>query len=362
MSKRRYNIDLLRILACLAVITIHVSALDMELIKIGSYVWNVRNLFDGLSRFSVPVFVMISGMFMLDPQKTLTIKKLYTKYVLRMLALWIVWELFYAVVHFYNMKYVINASNLIPLLDEAFRGHFHLWYLPMLIGLYIMTPLFRALTEKGDKTILQYFILLFFVFTVLKAMLPLFAGAGDYIYSDFLVFVDKVLVTTTARYSGYYMLGYYLYKYPLEKRHRYILYALGIVGAALNVFISSYFSLRFSEGHGMFDFFYVSVFFMSAGLFVFFKDSLFWIELKGFAEKLVDSLSSCCFGIYLLHAFIVERIYKLGLTVPSLNPALSVPLITLSGFFVSWLIVLAYKSVLSGIKSAFFREKAYVQN
>jgi len=357
MRKRFYYLDLLRVFACFAVIVIHVSALNMDLLQIGGSAWQAKNIYDGLARFSVPVFVMISGMFMLEPSKKLTIKQIYKKYVLHMFLIWIVWELFYALVDFWNMKYSIDLQSIRPIISDVLRGHFHLWYLPMLIGLYIVTPILRVLTEKDDKATLQYFIALFFVFTVLRSMLPIFINPGDQFFIDLLTFIDKIPVTVASRYVGYYMLGYYLHKYPLKMQQRYMSYFLAIIGAALTIMISTYYSLKFNDARGKFDFFYIGVFFMSIGIFVFFKETVSKLDIKGLGAKIIASLSSCSFGIYLLHAFIIERIYKLGLMTSSFNPALSIPVIAVLGFLVCWPIVFIYKAALSKIKKSIFKEK-----
>ena len=169
MSKRIVYLDLLRIFACIAVIVIHVSASNMEAVAIGSSAWRTFNIYDSFARLSVPAFVMITGMFMLDTSKALTMKQLYLNYVLKMLALWIVWELFYALVHFSNMNYTLNAESLSLFIKTVYEGHFHLWYLPMLVGLYISTPILRAITEKDDRKLIEYFILLFFVPQIYRA-------------------------------------------------------------------------------------------------------------------------------------------------------------------------------------------------
>ena len=62
-------------------------------------------------------------------------------------------------------------------ISETFRKLFtgeswsNLWYLYMLIGLYLMLPFYRLLTEKGRENLVRYYIFLNIVFF---ALLPLF--------------------------------------------------------------------------------------------------------------------------------------------------------------------------------------------
>ena len=61
--------DLLRIIATFAVIVLHVSVSKWYESPIREYNWQMFNIYDSLVRWSVPVFVMISGMFFLNPNK-----------------------------------------------------------------------------------------------------------------------------------------------------------------------------------------------------------------------------------------------------------------------------------------------------
>ena len=59
-EKRCYYLDVLRVLACLAVIMIHSSASYLS-VDVNSFGFWIGNIMDSLSRFAVPIFVMISA-------------------------------------------------------------------------------------------------------------------------------------------------------------------------------------------------------------------------------------------------------------------------------------------------------------
>ena len=61
--------ELLRVVAMLAVIVLHVSGGWLESLPVGTTDWHALNMWDSLCRWCVPVFVMCSGMFLLDPPK-----------------------------------------------------------------------------------------------------------------------------------------------------------------------------------------------------------------------------------------------------------------------------------------------------
>jgi surface polysaccharide O-acyltransferase-like enzyme len=60
LSARKNHLDLLRAIACLSVVMIHVSAEYVVRGSAGADFW-LGNLLDSLSRAGVPLFVMISG-------------------------------------------------------------------------------------------------------------------------------------------------------------------------------------------------------------------------------------------------------------------------------------------------------------
>ena len=68
--KRLVYMDWLRVLATIAVVTIHVSAGYVSVLDANNASrWMAGNLFESISRASVPIFVMISGALLLKGQK-----------------------------------------------------------------------------------------------------------------------------------------------------------------------------------------------------------------------------------------------------------------------------------------------------
>ena len=92
------------------------------------------NVYDSLVRFAVPIFVMISGALFL--QRDIPTKIIYTKYILKLSVAYIFWSLIYSLYYGGNLsRHVINFIN----------STFHLWFIPMIIGLYIAYPIIMHL-------------------------------------------------------------------------------------------------------------------------------------------------------------------------------------------------------------------------
>lgn len=86
MKEREYNYDLLRVISMIAVIMIHVSGSWVN--KIIEYLANGRGIselmnpimvcvYHSTSRFAVPCFIMLSGAFVLDNDRTAKYQEFY---------------------------------------------------------------------------------------------------------------------------------------------------------------------------------------------------------------------------------------------------------------------------------------------
>lgn len=98
------------------------------------------------------------------------------------------------------------------------RGKYHLWYLNMIIGLYLITPLLRKITS--DKKSCEYLLILSMIVSiVIPTVFDLFKFISIEFISDIVthisVFIDKI--DMSFGYVFYYILGYYLHKYKLNK-------------------------------------------------------------------------------------------------------------------------------------------------
>ena len=155
---RTLYFDILRILATFAVIFLHSACASWDMDNF-SFDWNVRNIYDSAVRWCVPVFVMISGALFLNPEKHISIKKLYTKNIVRIITAFFLWGTIYAAYNFF----INNDHNLIGFVLNILYGQFHFWFLFMIVGVYISIPILRQIAQ--NKTATKYFLIMAFVFT-----------------------------------------------------------------------------------------------------------------------------------------------------------------------------------------------------
>lgn len=332
-ENRIQYIDLLRIIATFFVIVLHVSANNMFRTDINSNEWNVLNIYNSLSRCTVPVFVMISGTLFLS--KEVNIKKLFTKNILRIFIAFIFWGIIYILV---SGTYTSKTE----FVNMLITGKYHMWFLPMIIGLYLLTPVLKKIAE--DEKMLKYYLVLTLI---ISFCIPWIIN----ILSEFRI--DKINTLTTSiktsfmgnlgisfGYTGYFLLGYYLNKIDLSKNARYIIYILGIIGIILTIILTNIacvLSDKFIEK--FYDNFSVNVLLEAVAVFVFAKYSFK-------TNKFIKYISRICFGVFLIHVLIIENfgvIFKFN--VLSFNPIASVPAICLLVFLTAGVISLIINQI-----------------
>jgi len=93
MTERRWELDVIRIIACFFVVVIHVFAYSVPLDDPKTLEWCISNVTMSIVKSAVPLFFMISGTLFLEKQK-ISLKELYTKNVCKIISVMIVWELF----------------------------------------------------------------------------------------------------------------------------------------------------------------------------------------------------------------------------------------------------------------------------
>jgi len=338
-TSRVVYLDFLRIFAALAVILIHVSDQNLSVSEISSYPWTVFTVLKQAGCWAVPVFIMISGALFLDPDRPLTLRKLYGVNLVRIVTAFFFWALVYAL-----EKYLVYRNFKIAL-SMFLGGRYHMWYLFMIAGLYVATPVVRKITESRQIT--EYFLILSALFLFLiPGVLHLcewldFPGTSS-VLDIFKTNLDTIAYPFPTIYLFYFVLGYYLAKFDLPPRWITCSFAAGIVGylAAVAVKLGS---ASLAGGDSLPLTFDLNSLAVSAGVFLFGKHILGKTRPGPAGLRVLHSLSQYSFGAYLVHALVLSQFRdRFGLTTLSFDPLLSVILIEVcaaaASFFISMLL------------------------
>ena len=343
MNKKRVIwIELLRIMACIGVIGIHAGAQHFRNVPLDSSVWAVSNFYHGINRFAVASFVMISGCLYLDQKRTWDIKRLWIRNILPIGVAYIFWQVFYAVYRIWTAGIAAQGGKavLIKFMVYISKSYFHLWYLPMLIGLLIITPmLWEIVNSSRGKQWEEYIILMYLIFKILPYTVNYFPLPWKEHVMNILHTVQPELVTG---YVGYFVLGHYLSHYEISKKLEYLIYVLGVVLILTAIGLCYITSQKtgkpvqsFYETHTLAGFFWGTSFFL------FFKNHVSKIRWSEKQEKIICYLGSCTFGIYLIHAFFRDILFRLGVE----STRIAIPIIIMMVFGTSLVVVMILKKI-----------------
>ncbi len=322
-TKRLYSFDMIRVIAMIAVVTIHAFAVLIQNHPAASVEFLVGNVADSMTRLGVPLFIMLSGALMLNESKAIDFKKMKNK-TLQIALLLVVWSVFYAVVFQVAVPLMSgDAISIEAVCKSILFGHYHLWYLYTLIALYLVTPLLRLFVRVENQTYIRWFLILSFIFSFLPNTLN-FAlnvmGVENNIVKELEQQFHMGFVGT---YVGYYVLGWYLVNITIPKLHRVALYVAGALGLVVNI-LGVQFLTRVDRPvyEELYDNAGVTVLVYSAAVFLLILNGCKGTRSAAF-EKGVTMISKLSFGIYILHPLFISLFL---IFVPIPNPLLSIVL------------------------------------
>lgn len=334
--KRTTYADVLRILACISVIFIHTSnitVINMNLFNSERW-WN-SNIYFSITRWSVPVFIMISGMFLLKRDEEYI--TLFKNRILKLVILLFIWGYLYklwdAILN--KGKFSFTKATIEIINGNAYS---HLWYIYMLIGIYLLIPIFRVYVKNADDKNIKYFLILWFVFNGVVSIL-----------NKFLNLNIGFKVPVVMNLSGYFIAGYYLNKVDVQAVKRYIFYILGAISLYITIYGSFYLNV---DKKSLDQYFYDNQSFttiiVSFAIFILFKHISFQ-DVNEKVKKIIVQISSYCFGIYLIHLMVLTTLLvvlsRKAKYLDILSRHIDTTIIAFSVFIISLIIVYIMKKI-----------------
>lgn len=325
-KKRLVEFDMLRILACFSVVMLHSAAQSWYSTPVTEMNWLIANSYDAAFRFGVPVFVMISGGLFLNAQGELSLKKLYLGNILRMVVLYLVWSVFYGL--FDCRELPLSSWDFDTVFREILGSRYHLWYLPMIIGIYAVVPILKQWVQNAQKQQVEYFLILFMVFQIGRETFLALTKREVVVFLNGMIKMDMV-----CGYLGYFVLGYYLTHYGIAANREKAIYGLGILSVLANILIGNVLALRAGMAIGeIYDCFGIFTFFIAVALFV------LAVEVWGkrtFSEKMsrgIHEVSKGTLGIYLMHVGMIEFLAAKGIHSTMITPLVGIPMLSVLCF------------------------------
>lgn len=221
-----------------AVLLIHCSANHFARFEIGSLSWLATNFFGTVGRWAVPLFLLCSGAIMNGPAKKIPLKKLFSKYLLRLFLFLTASSLLYEAVGVLRAQ---TAVSLPEFLLGAGRNllygnsHYHLYFFWFIFALYLALPLTQLVVGFASEQEYRHIILAFFVCGAVLPFLQYYPPVSQ-MYSSLLYFVLPVAFFC----PGLGLIGWYLRLHPPKRLSGpFLLYLGGLTVTFVGTWIRS---------------------------------------------------------------------------------------------------------------------------
>lgn len=314
-------IDTLRAIGAISVILLHSTVSLVNKFDLSTDWW-IAHILNSITRFAVPIFLMISGVLLLG--RNYTIKEFLTKRLVRVLLPFLLWSIVYFVWK-NNFSGEILSYGIAFFKQMKVGLEYHLWYVYMILGVYLFIPIINTWVKNATKNEILYYLIIWFA--VILIGLPI---------------VNKLYSRIDLRYFtgflGYIILGYFLYRFA--KNYSKIGLAIIFLGSTLaTIFLSYYYSLHQGAFAGLFyDYLSPNVIIAASSLFLLFKGSVIKSPLL---SKIINISSKYSYGIYLSHVFVFYLMGRLHLSIDFGNLFLNLISQTIICFALSLLITFA---------------------
>lgn len=237
---RIYYVDIVRVLASIAVIITHVVMHNIYVFKIDSKTWNVLAMTKILITCAVPCFFMISGAMLLSVKNEENYWDFIKRRVSKIFIPFFIWSFVYFVYFsFILKKYEFDVYIFIKkFFNQGISGHF--WYLYALFLLYLFMPFIKKLVVNLKRNELEILIIMLFIW---GSVIP-FVGNITREFYDFKIGVFTI--SKVGVFLNYMIIGYYLHTMDIKDlyRKKTLLSLIMIFAVSIEYVIVKHFSIN----------------------------------------------------------------------------------------------------------------------
>lgn len=289
--KKNY-ISILNVLACIGVVILH--TFETGYTSDANFVFEV--LIRAIAYCAVPVFFMITGATLIDYRERYDTKTFFKKRLLKVIIPLIIWSIIYFIINFFKGKFSTNDLSFKFVFEYFFlvKTNPIFWFFVVIIGIYLAIPVISLIPQETRRKAFLYIIIITFVF---NQFLP------DLLYHLNLNYnYDLKFPLTYSGWISFIFIGYYIDKYEIVKKHRVIIYVLGIIGFLTMVVPTIFISYHKNESCSWFDEYYdAPCVLYSASVFLFFKSKINNNQIVTKIMPFFNFVAPTTLGIYVLH-------------------------------------------------------------
>ncbi|MDE2025716.1 MAG: acyltransferase family protein [Patescibacteria group bacterium] len=332
MKKRLLWADFVRIGAIYLVLVIHSFNTP---VRISQNHFDTTLITSAIATTCVPLFVMLSGALLLGKQESY--KVFFQKRFIRLMGPWILWTSFYTIL----TTLTLHLSSFQQILREFTARWESFWFLPMIAGLYILTPAIRIFIRAARRQDILLILILWF----------LSVSFFPYLHNSlaFPMHVDDGLVRQIVNFYGYYLFGYFLSEVKLTNS----IFSIVLVLAGTFWTCAAVYAMSL-QNHGILvsdfnNYVSPSIVVLSTGMFLLLFSLGEYMQknlLSGFTKgyMVIAYISTSALGIYFIHPLVQEFIFP-QISHLSVNPPFD-PLIKGAILFVTSFAILSLLSLI----------------
>lgn len=326
-------LDYLRAFACFLVIMVHSSEAfygtgDIPVLSESHRLWIA--IWDGMSRISVPLFVITSAYLLVPMKENQSWGEFYKRRFLRILPPMAVFMVIYALLPVWqsggSWKEMCIAVCKLPLNFSS--NAFHLWFMYPLIGLYLLIPILSPWLRTATARQEQMFLLLWALTTCLPFVNKFYGDVfGQCWWNQYHMLYDF------SGYPGYLVLGHYIrYHIDWSRARRYAIGLVCLLGGSAFTILSFYLQAKpgtpqlLSDLEVAWCFCIINCVVATFGAFLLFTT----IQKESRGYGMFKSLSMNSYGMYLMHLLWLPFWFRL--VQPHTSVGIAIPLITLLTF------------------------------
>jgi len=305
-----------------------------------SVLWLSSTFYESFVIIGVPLFVILSGSLLLQKSKVDEPIRVFLKKRLGRIGLaFVFWSGIYILWNYYVIHETLTVSSVIQMFLNG-GVDYQFWFIYLIMGLYLITPVLRIVVAYANKKILRYLIILWFIAVGLIPLFTLITGFA----------VDNLLFVFGG-YIGYFVLGVYLMDTQVKTKILKWILVASMIWTIIGTWLMAYTFHALNQYFFFFNTLSANV--IISSIVVFMLLSKYPSDWPGKNHpklgRLVHTISVNTLPIYFFHVIVLESLnmgflgFKLSLSV--ITPIIEIPLAGIVTLFLTLGLILLMKRV-----------------
>lgn len=318
--------DYLRAIGILFVIGVHLSLSYVSYFPAFTDLWFQGIISSSITRAGVLLFIMVSGMLLLDRDEPLSKVPQRLKRVLVPFYFWLFYFFMKDVLIDHQLLNVHSTETflieLYNVIIDPTKISIEFWYIYMIVAFYLMLPLLYQMIKHISEKEIEYFLVIWFIVLLLN-----FFRQKIYIINYMNLFTGPL---------GYFILGYYLSKkdskYTRSKKFGLLLFIVGIIILILSFYIPAVRAGHTENSYILLGNLDPGSCLKTAGLFIIFKNIDFKTVFGKYSDKInsyIIKFAGYTYGIFLMVNVPLDLIKDYGNFNLEISPFINIPIIIL---------------------------------